>query len=131
MARNRKTNYKKKVEKDVFPAPLAAVLSLVTVLALSYLWLCGQCEASGRRIKKLEQNKEVVRKLRLNEEFKWHNLRSQEELEKALALHGLQMNWPEKRRAIQLIKGTYRYDDEVSYSTTANEGDSGLRMAMR
>jgi len=131
MARKKKNNYKKKEQKDVFPAPLAAVLSLVTVLALSYLWLCGQCEASGRRIKKLERSRTVVRKLKLNEEYKWHNLRSQENLERALIQHNLQMSWPEKRRAIQLVKGVYRFDDEVGYSITQDEGKSGLTVAMR
>ncbi len=130
MARKTK-NCKKKQKEDVFPAPLAAALALVTVLALSYLWLCGQCEAAEQRIKKLERSLSAVHKLRLNEDYKWHNLRSQENIERALDLHGLQMSWPEKQRAIQIVEDPMNGENSENYTLRMNKDARGLKVAMR
>lgn len=132
MARKTKKNYKKDQERNVFPAPLAAILALVAVLSLSYLWLCGQCDAAGRRIKDLERQRVEVRKRRFNEEYKWHNMKSQANLERALAMHGLEMTWPEKRRAVHVAMNRCRFDDETEYRLTQNDSGSSFgRMAMR
>ncbi len=132
MARNIRKNCKKNQGKNVFPAPLAAILSLVTVLSLSYLWLCGQCDAAGRRIKELEKQRVETRKRRFNEEYKWHNMKSQENLERALAMHGLKMTWPEKRRSVHVAMTTFRFDNETEYRLTQDDSGSRYsRMAMR
>ncbi len=132
MARNTKKNYKKDQVRTVFPAPLAAILALVAVLSLSYLWLCGQCDASGRRIKSLEKERAETRKRRFNEEYKWHNMKSQENLDRALAMHGLNMTWPEKRRAVHVAMTSCRFDNEAEYRLTQDDSGSRFsRMAMR
>ena len=132
MARNTKRNYKQDQKKNVFPAPLAAILALVAVLSLSYLWLCGQCDAAGRRIKDLEKQRVEVRKRRFNEEYKWHNIKSQDNLERALSMHGLNMTWPEKRRAVHVAMNNCRFDNETEYRLTQDDSGTAFgRMAMR
>ena len=127
MKRGRKVrkNYKKNTAPGFFPAPLAAVLVLVGVLSLGYLWLCGQCDAAGRRIKDLERQRTEARRRYLNEEYKWHNLRSQENIERALKMHGLEMSWPERRRAIHISLRSWRFDDESLYRLS-QDGSSGF-----
>ena len=122
---------KKGDELRVFPGSLAAVLVMVISLSLSYLWLCSCCESAGRRIKGLESVYSEVRQRRFNEEYKWHNVKSQENIERALAQHGLQMTWPEKRRAVHVSVAACQFDEETEYRMTQNDHESSLRMAMR
>ncbi len=125
-------NCKKDAPPGFFPAPLAAVLVLVGVLSLGYLWLCGQCDAAGRRIKDLERQRTEVRRRYLNEEYKWHNLRSQENIERALKMHGLEMSWPERRRAVHISLREWRFDDESLYRLARDgAGDLTTRYAMQ
>jgi hypothetical protein len=132
MARNRTgRNVKVKSSNQVFPAPLAAILVMVAVLSLSYLWLCGQTESAGRRIKSLEKQRSEVRRRRFNEEYKWHGMKSQENLERALAMHGLEMTWPEKRRAVHISMNATRFDDRAEYVLAQNRRESKMRVAMR
>jgi len=86
----------------VFPTPLAVILLTLAGLALSYLWLCGRCEAAGRRIKQYEATRTELRKRRMNEEFKWANMKSPRNIEAALRRHHLVMDWPSRSRLREL-----------------------------
>jgi hypothetical protein len=103
MARRKKQNRKKQQQSGfVFPLPLAALLMLAAVLALSYLWLCGRCEALGKRIKQLETVRTEVQRQRYNEEYKWANLKSPPSMMRALRRHNLEMYWPTKRQVVEI-----------------------------
>lgn len=97
-----KRNKKKQAAKVVFPAPLAALLVVVTVLGLSFLWLCGRCENLGRAIKALEHEITDVKVRVQSEEYKWSNLTSPERFEKILQQHELEMSWPGDERVVRL-----------------------------
>lgn len=95
-------NRKKTVEGFFFPIPLALVLVLAGTLSLTYLWLCGRATTLGKRIINLERQLAEVEKHRLNEEFKWSNMKSPHNIEQALKLHQLDMSWPDKTRVVRL-----------------------------
>jgi hypothetical protein len=101
MMRGRK-NRRKQSEGFIFPAPFAAILGLVAVISLSYLWLCGRCEAIGSRIKQLEDRKIERHKQVINEEYKWANMKSPATVEAMLKKFNLAMAWPEKDQVVRL-----------------------------
>ncbi|MBU0677249.1 MAG: hypothetical protein KJ626_03960 [Verrucomicrobia bacterium] len=113
MARKRKRNRKKQSAGYVFPTPLAGILVLAAVLALSYLWLCGRCEALGTRILELEKTQEDVHHRYLNEEFKWSVTKSRRNLRRALARHQINMVWPDERHIVRLPQP----DDRLIYGS--------------
>jgi hypothetical protein len=102
MARNRKRNYRKNVSYRVFPGWLAVVLFVAGTLALSYLWLDARCNALGRRIKSLEQQKVALQRQVANEEFKWSNLTTFENMVKLLQQHNLVMEWPKEKSVVRV-----------------------------
>ncbi len=102
MGRNRKRNYRKNVAYKVFPGWLAVVLVAGGSLALGYLWLCGRCDALGRRIKDLEQKKIALHRQVANEEFKWSNMTTFENMEKLLKQHHLVMEWPREKSVVRV-----------------------------
>lgn len=103
MVGKRKVN-RKKQQAMVFPVPLAATLVVAAGLALSYLWLCGRCEALGREIKQTEQRKEQLHRDVLNEEYKWTNMRSLRNIRATLHHFNIQMDWPDERAVVYLSR---------------------------
>ncbi len=101
MMRRRK-NRKKEGRSFSFPAPLAAVLVVLSVVAISYLWLYSQCEAAGMRIKKLEEEKAELRKRVKNEEFKLTSMKAPRNLEALMKQHRLSMGWPQESQIVRL-----------------------------
>ena len=100
MSRNK--NRKNDEPRHVFPAPLAGILAVAVTLSLGYLWLCGRCDAMGRDIKKLEQRKvELQRKIE-NEEYKWSNMTSPQNMASLLKAHNLEMTWPGEGSIIRM-----------------------------
>ena len=104
----RKKNRKRQPAQVVFPAPLAAVLVVAALLALSYLWLCGRCENLGREIRDLERSLSAVRVRAQTEAYKWSNLTSPRRFEEILHRHGLDMTWPEESRVVRLRASSLR-----------------------
>ncbi|MFH0881168.1 MAG: hypothetical protein V2A34_15765 [Lentisphaerota bacterium] len=98
----RKKNQKKDGRGFRFPAHWAAVLMMAGVMALTYLWLCGRCDALGARIKALEGQKSDVHKKVMNEEFKWCNAKSPRNVEKMLKQFKLDMQFPEEQQIVRL-----------------------------
>jgi hypothetical protein len=95
---------RKKESGSLFPAPLAGLLTLAALLALSYLWLCGRCEALGRDIQRMESQRAELRRRVIAEEYKWSNLNSLRQIQQALARFDIAMGWPEERRVIRLAR---------------------------
>ncbi len=101
MARRRQ-NIKKGSEGPIFPAPLAAILSAAAVISISYLWFCGRCEALGVQIQSLEAKKAELHKRVINEEYKWSNMKSPQNIESLLRQFNLAMTWPDEDRVVRL-----------------------------
>ena len=104
MPRNRVKGGKK--SEGVFPTILAGILCVATTTALGYLWLCGRCEDLGRRIKALEQQKSALERRVVNEEYKWSNMTSPQNMEKLLQAHKLEMIRPGERSVVRIHRST-------------------------
>lgn len=100
MAGNR--NRKRVKSVAVFPAPLAGVLFVVCMLALTYLWLDGRCDALGLRIKDLEKRNEALHRAIVNEEYKWAHMTSPQNMQNSLKAHGLVMDWPQEKNIVRV-----------------------------
>jgi len=121
--RNRK---KKRVEGLAFPVPIAGLFIVVAMFGLAYVWLCCQCEALGRDLKTLENQKTELEKQFLNEEFKWTQKKAPRSMEAALARHGIHMAWP-KRDQVVTIARTPVMEDQLARRDSGVLGGAGLR----
>ena len=65
--RNRK---KRRNEGYMFPAPLAGLVVVLSVLALAYVWMEARCQALGREIQALEREQMALEKQRMNARLK-------------------------------------------------------------
>lgn len=100
--RNRNRNYRKNVKTRLLPGWLVVMVVAAAGLGFSYLWLGARCDTLGRRIKDLEKEKVAVRRLVVNEEFKWSNLTTFENITRLLKKHNLQMDWPRQNDVVRL-----------------------------
>lgn len=98
----RRRNRKKDSDGFIFPLPLAAALGVLAAVSLTYLWLCGRCEALGGRLKALEQQKTEAHRRVLNEEYKLANMKTPQNIEQLLQRFGLQMVRPEAGCVVHL-----------------------------
>lgn len=130
MARRNRKNRKQYSAGFMFPPSLAAVLVLAATLALAYLWLCGRCEAAGQRIKRLEAMRDRLRRERLVKEYNWQVIRSWPNLERILAQHGLNMDWPGPNRVIQVGSGAERASAGLEGTEERAILERTLRVAM-
>ena len=88
--------------RGIFPGTLFGVLLVLAVLALTYLYLCGRCDALGKKINELEKIRDIQRRDVVTEEYKWSNLTSPKSMEELLAKHGLTMTWPSEDSVVRL-----------------------------
>lgn len=108
MATNRKKKKMKKNQVKVpFPVLLANVLVLVAVLGLSYMWLCSQCDALGKDIKRKEGELAAGQKRLVSEQDRWSYITSPANLERAIKKHRLDMVLP---REEQIVRVRYQND---------------------
>jgi hypothetical protein len=120
MARNRlKRN---KAAEGVFPTVFAGVLLAATGTSLGYLWLCGRCEDLGRRIKQLEQQKSQIERRVVNEEYKWSNMTSPQNMEKLLQTHRLEMVWPSEKKVVRIQRAPAAEAADAMSSQFAQQG---------
>lgn len=98
----RKKNRKKQSQGFIFPAPFACVIGLVGLVSLSYLWFCGRCDAVGAHIKVLENRKAEIHKQVINEQYKWSNMKSTENIINLIHHFNLNMVWPEQAHVVHL-----------------------------
>jgi len=107
MARNRRKNKmrvqaRKQGVRGIFPGTLFGVLITLALFAFSYLYLCGRCDALGKKINQLEKQREELRREIVNEEFKWSNMTSPKKMEELLQKHQLNMIWPSEDSVVRL-----------------------------
>jgi hypothetical protein len=107
MAKNRRKNKmrvrgRKPGIRGVFPGTLFGVLLVMAVFALTYLYLCGRCDALGKKINELEKIRDTLRRDVVTEEYKWSNLTSPKSMEELLKKHGLTMTWPSEDSVVRL-----------------------------
>ncbi len=113
-AKKKKKKKKKKQQVQVpFPVLLANVLVLVTVLGLSYMWLCSQCDALGKDIKGREKELAEAQKRLVNEQDRWSYITSPANLERAIKKHRLEMAMP---REAQIVRVRYQGNDSLAYN---------------
>jgi len=103
MVARRRVNVKRNARR-VFPVRLLLLLTVVAAFALSYLWLCGRCQALARDLKKAEDRLAEIRRRRLNEEYKWSNLCTLRKVRDALEAFRIEMDWPGKDRVVYLTR---------------------------
>lgn len=123
MKRRRKRNKKKQAQGFVFPVPLALFLVLVTVTSMTYLWMHGRCEAAGVRIQRLERHQLQARQQLLDEQAKWNQLRTLNQVRTAVARHGLDMELAPTHRVIRLTRPP-RLDEPISMGEWAQLADA-------
>ena len=107
MARSRKKNKlrvqaRKPGVRGVFPGTLLGVLLMLAVFSFSYLYICGRCDALGKKINQLEKTRDELRREIVNEEFKWSNMTSPKNMEALLRKHQLNMTWPSEDSVVRL-----------------------------
>ncbi len=112
MSKN-KNKYKHRVRTErrdvngrVFPGAIAAILVVAAVLSIGYLWICGRNEDLGRQIKALEVAKQALDRRVINEEFKWANATSPENIQRLLIRHKLPMELPKERSITRVKRST-------------------------
>ncbi|TAN35900.1 MAG: hypothetical protein EPN23_10185 [Verrucomicrobia bacterium] len=99
-------NRKNFSREAALPPPFFLLLAGAMVLALSYLWLNGRCEALGRRITQLENQKvELARKVKL-ERSHWESAKALDQVERLLQRHHVVMTWPDERSIVHLRRTT-------------------------
>ncbi len=107
MAKNRRKNKmrvraRKPGVRGVFPGTLFGVLLALAAFSLTYLYLCGRCDALGKKINELEKVRDNLRRDVVTEEYKWSNLTSPKSMEALLKKHGLTMTWPSEDSVVRL-----------------------------
>ena len=120
MANKKRTTNRKKTQNKgfVFPAPLAAILALVAVTCLSYLWLCGRTEALGSEIKRLENKKAHMQRQVANEEYKWSIAITPQNIKKALDRWELEMTWPTENQVVHVRNMEWYLDEKPQMENT-------------
>jgi len=115
MARRRKRNYRKHARTSPVRGVLA--LSIVTVagLAFGWLWLSNRCDLLSAQIKDLERQKVAVHQRVVNEEFKWSNQITYENMVKLLKEHKLEMEWPRERQIVRIQRASAERVQETGY----------------
>ena len=103
MVARRRVNVKRNARR-VFPVRLLLLLTDVATFALSYLWLCGRCQALARDLKKAEDRLAEIHRRRLNEEYKWSNLCTLKRVREQLALWNIAMDWPARDQVVHLTR---------------------------
>lgn len=102
-AKRRNSKKKKKNQVQVpFPVLLANVLVLVTVLGLSYMWLCARCDALGREIKTKEAELVSAQKRLASEQDHWSSVTSPLNLQRAIHRFGLEMEMPKESQIVKM-----------------------------
>lgn len=104
MAKRRKSSRRKKKNQVQVPFPvvLANVLVLVTVLGLSYMWLCARCDALGREIKEKERELAAAEKRCNKEQERWSIMTSPSNLRRAVGALGLDMRMPSESQVVKM-----------------------------
>lgn len=104
--------------------PLALFLVMVTVTSMAYLWMHGRCEAAGNRIQQLERTRQLTHTRLLDEELKWAQIKTLQNVMAAVEAHALNMTWAPNSRVVHLTRPT-QTDEPAVYSELAQVAGSG------
>ena len=99
-----------------FPRALAMFLVLVTVLGLSYVWICAHCNTLGSEIKQLEAEHRTLRQRAISEQDRWANLTAPANLERTLKQHNLAMTLPDERQIVRVRRGRVQSVITLAYN---------------
>lgn len=106
MARKKKSvrlrNRRKSQSRVVLPSPVILIIVFIASVSLFYLWVCSRTDSLGGDITKLERKLREMERRRLNEEFKWSNMKSPASMEELLARHGLHMIYPPEHNIVRV-----------------------------
>jgi len=97
----RKNKKKKKLNGFMIPVPLAAVVAVVSIVALAHVWLACTCDCLRKEIKAFEARKDVLEKRLHAEEYKWMKMKSPSNIEDALAKFKIEMTWPRRDQVVR------------------------------
>jgi uncharacterized protein HemX len=97
-----KKNVKKGQEGFIFPASLVAVLAIVGILGVSYLFIDNLCENKGNEIKRLEAKNEQLSKDISQETRTWARLTSYESICAQLKRFDLIMAYPKDSQVVRV-----------------------------
>jgi hypothetical protein len=98
----KKPNRRKEDNGAQLHAPMIAVLVLLAVIFVSFLYLGGRCENLGSRIKAMEIDIESIHVRVLTEEMKWERMKSPKVIRVYLNKHDLDMSWPGNERIYRI-----------------------------
>lgn len=113
--RSSKTKSKKKQARVPFPSMLAYMLVAVTVLGLSYVWVCTRCDALGKEIKRKEAELAAAQKRLVNEQDRWSSITSPANLERAIRKHRLAMTMPKENQVVRV--GSWNASEKTAMTT--------------
>ena len=85
---------------------LLPILGLAAAILLGFLSLGRRNDGIGRSIKELEKTRQDLDRRVVNEEFKWANATSPENIQRLLQRHGLLMNLPTEKFVARVKRPT-------------------------
>lgn len=94
---------------------LAYMLVAVTVLGLSYVWVCTRCDALGKEIKRKEAELAAAQKRLVNEQDRWSSITSPANLERAIRKHRLAMTMPKENQVVRV--GSWNASEKTAMTT--------------
>ena len=86
----------------VFVRPVASAIVGLAAVGLMYVWLDCRCNAVGREIQKLEQEKVELLKNQASEQYRWTQMKAPPNVERVLRQRSLQMDWPNSAQVVLL-----------------------------
>lgn len=95
---------------------LVVCLLALFLSAFGWLWLNNQCELGSARIKELEQQKIALRQRVANEEFKWSNMTTYENMMKLLKGHNVEMGWPQERQIVRIRRASGELASDTGFA---------------
>jgi hypothetical protein len=104
--RNEKTKRLDVGSKMLPGALLIPILVFAAGVALGYLWLCSRNEDIGKSIKTIEERKKDLDRRVVNEEYKWANATSPDNVRRLLKVHHLEMELPKERSVVRVTQKT-------------------------
>ena len=87
------------------------VLAVAAGLLIGYLWICRCNEEIGKGIKDLETKRQDLERRVINEEFKWSNATTPDNIQKLLRKHSIVMTMPKDAFTARISRktdGAYR-----------------------
>jgi hypothetical protein len=98
----RKRKPKLRSQGFIFPRKVAVTLALALSVCMAYIYIHNTNKRLGRQIKVLEGERETAKYKALNQIYRWQDLTTAENLEKALVLHQLDMRLAEVSQVVEI-----------------------------